>query len=305
MGKNPDQITSLLNMLSSNIYKTVTSAVFIFLCGLPFTLLGQNKVVGESFETTSKDSVSIAYTVYGNQEDVLLFVHGWTCDQTYWKAQIPFFSKQYKVVTLDLGGHGNSTTGNRTEWTMERFAEDVLSVIADLEYSSLTLVGHSMGAIVVLKTAAEQPENLEHIVCIDYLISPLQAKNKKEVDEGLLPFEKDFYNMTKRFVPNMFNASADANLKERIAEDMAQNNPEVAISAAAYLAATDYTQTFEALQKNVSLKKGIVNADKRPTDVAHYSKLGFTVDIIENSHHFMMLDQPEIFNATLQKILKD
>lgn len=288
-----------------NIHKTVALAVFVFLYSFPNVLLGQNEVAGESFETTSKDSVSITYTVYGNHENVLLFVHGWSCDQTYWRKQMPYFSKQYRVVTLDLGGHGNSTTGNRKEWTMESFAEDVLSVIADLDYSSLTLVGHSMSAMVVLKTAAEQPENLEHIVCIDYLISPLQAKNKKEVDEGLLPFEKDFYNMTKRFVPNMFNASADANLKDSIAEDMAQNNPEVAISAAAYLAATDYTETFDSLKELASLKKSIINSDKRPTDKAHYTNLSFTVDTIENSHHFMMLDQPEVFNATLQKILKD
>ena len=288
-----------------SIYKTVIAAVFIVFCSFPFVLFGQNEVAGETFETSSKDGVSITYTVYGNQEDVLLFVHGWTCDQTYWRAQIPFFSKQYRVVTLDLGGHGNSSIGNRKEWTMERFAEDVLSVIADLEYSSLTLVGHSMGAIVVLKTAAEQPPNLEQMVCVDYLISPLKAKNKAEVEAGLDPFRTDFYGMTKRFVPNMFNASADVNLKKRIAEDMAKNNPDVAISAAAYLAATDYTETFEALQKNSPLKKAIINADKRPTDIAHYSNLGFTVDIIDNSHHFMMLDQAEVFNTTLQKILKD
>ena len=111
--------------------------------------------------------------------------------------------------------------------------------------------------------------------------------------------------MTKRFVPNMFNTSADANLKDSIAEDMAKNNPEVAISAAAYLAATDYTETFDSLKELASLKKSIINSDKRPTDKAHYTNLGFTVDTKENSHHFMMLDQPEVFNATLQKILKD
>ena len=76
----------------------------------------------------SADSVMIYYEAHGQGDPALVFVHGWSCDRSYWSRQVESFKDKYLVVTIDLAGHGQSGT-NRTEWTMERFGDDVAAVV--------------------------------------------------------------------------------------------------------------------------------------------------------------------------------
>jgi pimeloyl-ACP methyl ester carboxylesterase len=80
----------------------------------------------------SWDNVAISYDVQGEGEPALVFVHGWSCDKSYWRLQVPYFAKRHKVVTIDLGGHGESGIGRET-WTMEAFGKDVAAVVEELE----------------------------------------------------------------------------------------------------------------------------------------------------------------------------
>ena len=65
----------------------------------------------------SKDGTPISYEIHGTGEPALIFVHGWSCDARYWRAQTPHFSGKHRVVFLDLAGHGHSGM-NRTKYTM-------------------------------------------------------------------------------------------------------------------------------------------------------------------------------------------
>ena len=56
----------------------------------------------------SADGVTIHYDVRGVGEPTLVFIHCWCCDRSCWDAQVDTFAKNYKVVTIDLAGHGES-----------------------------------------------------------------------------------------------------------------------------------------------------------------------------------------------------
>jgi pimeloyl-ACP methyl ester carboxylesterase len=58
----------------------------------------------------SADGVRIAYTTKGECEPALVFIHGGLADRTCWSNQIDVFGERYKVVALDLAGHGESGT---------------------------------------------------------------------------------------------------------------------------------------------------------------------------------------------------
>src|SRR4030095_3577881 len=68
-------------------------------------------------------NVNIAYTKNGNNDTALVLVHGWCINKEYWQKQIDYFNKQYTVVAIDLGGHGESGH-NRNSWTTNDFATD-------------------------------------------------------------------------------------------------------------------------------------------------------------------------------------
>jgi len=73
------------------------------------------------------------HEVRGEGEPALVFIHGWCCDRTYWEAQLPYFAQKYKVVTIDLAGHGESGL-DRKAWTMKAFGEDVAAVVEKLGF---------------------------------------------------------------------------------------------------------------------------------------------------------------------------
>ena len=84
----------------------------ILVCTPIFALAG-----GENSATqfaTSTDGVRIAYEVHGDGPLALVFVHGWSCNRTFWSAQIEPFAKNYKVVAIDLAGHGEFVEHGRT-----------------------------------------------------------------------------------------------------------------------------------------------------------------------------------------------
>jgi pimeloyl-ACP methyl ester carboxylesterase len=65
------------------------------------------------------DGIPIHSTVRGSGPKTIVFVHGWTCDESSWREQVPFFEKNYRVITLDLPGHGKSGAPSNGTLTME------------------------------------------------------------------------------------------------------------------------------------------------------------------------------------------
>jgi pimeloyl-ACP methyl ester carboxylesterase len=95
---------------------------------------------------SSFDGVPISYEVHGSGKPALVFVHGWSCDRSYWDAQRIPLSNHYQIVTVDLAGHGQSGMG-REEWTIASYGEDVAAVVKELDLENAILIGHSMVAM--------------------------------------------------------------------------------------------------------------------------------------------------------------
>src|ERR1700694_1615371 len=99
---------------------------------------------------SSADGVPIAYEVRGQGPTTLVFVHGWSCDRNYWRHQMDAFQGQYRVIALDLAGHGASGKG-RTAWNIPNFANDVAAVVRAVDAKNVVLIGHSLGGPVVVE----------------------------------------------------------------------------------------------------------------------------------------------------------
>src|SRR5215204_2635898 len=58
----------------------------------------------------------------------IVFVHGWTCDESSWAGQVPVFAKDHRVITVDLPGHGRSGSPKDGKLSMDLFARAVEAV---------------------------------------------------------------------------------------------------------------------------------------------------------------------------------
>ena len=106
----------------------------------------------------------------GAGDVAVVFLHCWACNRDYWRHQVgPVAEAGYRVVALDLPGHGASAAAERAEWTLPGLGADVEAVIRDLGLERVVLVGHSMGGPVALETAARMPGTVAGIVGVDTL----------------------------------------------------------------------------------------------------------------------------------------
>ncbi|MGB9436494.1 MAG: alpha/beta hydrolase [Desulfobacterales bacterium] len=139
----------------------------------------------------SKDGTPISYEIYGVGEPSLVFVHGWSCDARYWRAQLPHFSKNHRVVVLDLAGHGHSGS-TRSQYTMKSFGEDVQAVAEATDSRRIILIGHSMGGSVIAEAARLMPNRVIGLIGIDTLENIEYPMTREELDQMMAPLAKDF-----------------------------------------------------------------------------------------------------------------
>lgn len=249
----------------------------------------------------SPDGIEISYEVAGRGTTSLVFVHCWMCDRSFFAAQMAHFADRYKVVALDLAGHGASGAG-RNEWTPEAFARDVMAVINALKLERVVLLGHSMGGPVAVATALELGDRVKAIIGIDTMLDVGRKPPRQQMEQWLAPFQEDFARTTSDFIKQrMFPKQADPELVDAVAAKMAAGRPEVGVAAMWGMYDYDLASAVSRLQIPV---RGI-NADLNPTHLEanreHFNN--YDVKILRGMGHFLQMEAPGAFNQTLDQVL--
>lgn len=250
----------------------------------------------------SADGISVHFDVEGGGAPPLVFVHGWSCDRTYWSGQVDHFAKQYEVVAIDLAGHGESGAGRR-QWTMRAFGGDVVAVIERLELHDLVLIGHSMGGDVIVEVALTLPGRVAGLVWVDVYNTLGGSRTREEIEEFMQPFRANFATATRAFVQRMFVPDSDPELTERVAAGMSSAIPEVAVRVMEQAVSND-DAILAALPE---LKAPIVaiNPGYRPTDIEALQRHGVRTILLPGVGHFLMMEDPDTFNRLLGETIED
>jgi 3-oxoadipate enol-lactonase len=94
---------------------------------------------------------------------VVLLLHGLGASMSDWDEVVPLLSQQYRVITPDLRGHGDSERSKR-RYQPDGFADDIEALLAAIGIEDYVVVGHSMGGAVALTLALRQPQGLRGLV---------------------------------------------------------------------------------------------------------------------------------------------
>jgi pimeloyl-ACP methyl ester carboxylesterase len=99
----------------------------------------------------SLDGTPLHVTMTGEGDRTLFLIPGWTCNETVFRLQQRHFADRYRVVSLELRGHGGSEVPASLDYHHDRLAEDLKAVIDYVDPSSFAVGGFSMGGFTTLK----------------------------------------------------------------------------------------------------------------------------------------------------------
>jgi len=250
----------------------------------------------------SADGVMIRYEVVGKGEPTLVFVHGWSCDRSYWKAQVDEFARTYQVVTVDMGGHGESGLG-REDWTLAAFGADVAAVVNKLNPDKVVLIGHSMAGGVNIQAARQLPGRVIGLIGVDTYKKFGTGYSQEQITEITAPFRADFATSVDGRVRSMFPENADSALVDQIAADMSAAPPEVAISAFENY----FSGNAVEILKEVRVPIRAINSDMWPTDLETNRRhaASFELKLMPGTGHFVQQEDPATFNRLLHETLDE
>ncbi len=258
--------------------------------------------VSQQQNALSKDGARINFHSVGKGEPALVFIHGWSCDKSYWDYQVTAFEKKYRVVTIDLAGHGESGL-ERKNYTLQSFGEDVATVVNKLGLKKIILIGHSMGGPVIIEAANRLKGKVIGLIGADTFQNFGETFPEDQMLQFLKPFKENFVETTKGFVKTMFPPTADSLLVKKVADDMSSAPPKIAISAMENMFRDNAIPALKELDVPIIS----INCDLYPVKVEENRKhtKSFDVKMMNGVGHFVMLEDPEKFNALLQESIDE
>jgi len=249
----------------------------------------------------SSDASKIHYLETGENNVAILFVHGWLGNVNWWANQLDFFKDKYKVVQIDLGGHGKSDK-SRKNWTSKQYVDDIKAVALQLNSKEIILVGHSMSGAYVLETALDLPK-VKAIIPVDTLKDLNQVFTYEQAEEFILSsYRKDFKSAVENILPQyLFVDSTPEAIKRQLQNEFLQNSPELAVNTIEPL----YKMDIQSIARSVRVPVRAINSDAAPTNIENNRKYLTDYDFvtIKGTGHYPMLEKPKEFNKLLDDLI--
>ena len=166
-------------------------------------------------KTTTFKKGTITFTDKGKGRVVVL-LHGFLGSRQIWEQTSQDLSKSYRVVAIDLPGHGQSDCFGYVH-SMELIAKSVKSVMDFLRLKKYVIVGHSMGGYAGLAFADLFPENLKGLCLFHSSAYADSDEKKKDRTRSIRVVKANHQIYTKEVVKNLFATKNIKYLKTEIA----------------------------------------------------------------------------------------
>jgi len=185
--------------------------------------------MGRSIQFQGK---KIGYECQGEGNAIVL-LHGFIESRRIWKDFISWLSRDFRVLAIDLPGHGDSEVVADVH-SMKLMAETVNAVMADSGIPRAVIVGHSMGGYVSLEFGELFPEKVTGIVLFHSQAAPDSEEAKVNRQRTIKIVEQNRAGFIKQFIPDLFDRNHVKNYVQVIRfliEEASRMSPQGIIAA--------------------------------------------------------------------------
>ena len=252
---------------------------------------------------------TVGYTDQGNGTP-LIFIHAFPLSKEMWQPQVDALKDTYRVITIDLGGHGESDI---VLWhdSLDDFAKQVIQLLDHLKIVQAVFVGLSMGGYTLFSIYRQYADRVKAIVLAD-------TRAQADSEEG----KAGRQSMAEVAFKDGASAIADMMLPKLLAPSTLEQRPEIAeqirkmiletstagivVDLVAMAARPDSTDLLSSITCPTLV---IVGEDDQATPVAESEYLaqrisGATLVTIPQAGHLSNIEQPATFNQALQSFLQ-
>ncbi|WP_286965190.1 alpha/beta fold hydrolase [Flavobacterium sp. UBA4854] len=159
-------------------------------------------------------NTKISYTDSGKGKAIVL-LHGFLENKKMWTEYIDLFSEKYRVIAIDLLGHGESDCLGYIH-KMEDNASAVNEVLEHLNIEKTTIVGHSMGGYVGLAFAELYPEKIQKLVLLNSTSKEDSEERKINRTRAIKAVKQNYVGFVSLAIANLFSENNRIRLAEEI-----------------------------------------------------------------------------------------
>jgi pimeloyl-ACP methyl ester carboxylesterase len=243
---------------------------------------------------------SIFYQIDGVGQP-LVFIHGFSLDSRIWIGQIDYFSQNYQVITYDMRGFGKSSPINDNY----SHHEDLHALLKHLGIQPVVLIGLSLGGEVAIDFTLQYPDKVSKLILADSSLSGYSSTVDWNVHAKEVGVEKAKENWLNHqvFAPTSKNISASRVLKHIISDYSGWHwlNQDTRIKP-----------TPQAVDRLIELKIPVlIMVGQLDLDYFHTiaqrikgNAPNSTQVTIPNSGHMVNLENPDVFNRTVEDFIR-
>lgn len=236
----------------------------------------------------------------------LTCLHSLATDLHLWDPQVEVLSRHFRLLRLDMRGHGSSLP-NGASATIDELRDDVVSVWDELDIERSSVLGLSIGGMIALSLALRVPDRATRIVAADCRADAPQAfRDMWEQRQALLQ-DGGMGAIVDATLPTWFTAST---LEQRPAYLKQVADMIASTSRTGYLAATRALQELALLPLLGTMTRPVLylvgEADgPHPQAMSGMQGAtpGSTLQILPGAAHLSNLEQTELFNAAILPFL--
>ena len=253
--------------------------------------------------------ITVGYTDQGNGTP-LVFIHAFPLSKAMWQPQVDALKDCYRVITIDLRGHGESDTELWNE-TLDDYAADVIDLLDDLGISQAICIGLSMGGYVLFSVYRNYPDRVKAMVLAD-------TRAQSDSKEG----KAGRRSMAQMALNNGASAIVDMMLPKLLAPSTIEHRPEMVKQIRQMILHTPTTGIIVDLMAMTTRPDStallptitcptlvIVGEDDQATPVTESQYIaqhipGSTFVTIPQAGHLSNFEHPVAFNQAIRSFLE-
>lgn len=256
------------------------------------------------------NNATVSYNDEGNNRaQVIIFIHGFPFNKSMWNTQVEALIENYRVITYDVRGHGNSDLGDE-DFSIELFASDLLGLMDALKIEKAMLCGLSMGGYIALNAITNFPKRFNALLLCDTTCmgdSPDAKENRMIAIESININGLEHYateSVKKLFAPESFVTNKD---KIATIKTMIMETSEISLCRT-LIALSNRTDTCDKLSKIAVPVLIVVGKEDKITPLSSANLMqkkikGSILKIVEHAGHLSNIENSYEFNNYLMEFV--